>query len=445
MQIVRVPHALTLIVILTGLTAVATCVIPPGVFEHVAIEGHDTVVPGTYHSVPAVPQGFAAVAEAPFKGLVEAADVVVFVLLVGGAFGVIEKTGAIAVLLDAATRRFFGKGTIFIPLSMLMFSVGGTLFGMCEETMPFYLLYVPLLSGLGYDALTGMAVVFLGAGIGVAASTLNPFATGIAQALSGLPPGSGLRWRVVAWLVMTAIASLYVTGYAVSIRSGSVVPVTVASERRTRTWRHSAVMIAFFTGMAVMVFGITRQGWSVPEIATLFVVVALLSGFWGDLSEHEAAEAFVLGAAGLVPTALVIGFARGILVVARDGRVIDTILQTAADFLSGMPDHFLLTGMLAAQSLIAFFVPSSSAHAALTMPVMAQLADLTRIPRQQVVTAFQFANGFSNLVTPTSGLLMGALAVAKVPWSRWVRFILPLLAILFATGALFVIFGAAAG
>lgn len=440
----KLPHAITLIFALIGCMAIATHLVPAGVFDHSIVDGRDTVVAGTYHLVTKTPQGLWAALQAPFRGLVEAADVVFFVLLVGSAFGVIEKTGAVTTLLNAAARKLADKGAVLIPASMLFFAIGGTMYGMCEETLPFYLLYIPLLTALGYDTLTGMAVVFVGAGVGVAASTLNPFATGIAQALAGLAPGSGLRERLLAWIAMTAIAILYVMRHAARVKSQTAAVQNreaspVFRDDIVATKRHVAVIAAFFIGMAALVFGITRWQWYVPEIATIFVTIALAAALLGGLSEHDTAAAFVSGASNLTATALMIGMARGILVIARDGHIIDTALNAMANVLTGFPGHLLLTGMLVAQSFIAFIVPSSSAHAALTMPLMAPLGDLTGISRQHVVTAFQFASGFTNLITPTSGLLMGALALAKIPWSRWLRFMLPLLALLFVTGVVFLL------
>lgn len=451
---IRVPNTFVLIFLLTALVAAATWVVPGGSYQRETQNGREVVVAGTFAAVEAEPQGLGALLLAPIKGFVGAAEIIGFVLLVGGTFGIVAKTGAI----DAGLRSLAGAHSrsalvraTWIPLFMVVFSLGGAIFGMSEEVIPFILIFVPLALSLGYDSIVGVAIPFIGAGAGFASAFLNPFTVGVAQGIAGLKQYSGLEYRLVCWVVITAVAITWVGLYARRIKldpTRSPVyaidqarrpAVTATGEPARLAGRLAAVLGVFAAGIALLVWGVLRQGWYIEEIAALFLGLGIVCGVVGRLSSEELVSSFLSGAKDLVATALLVAFARGILVVATDGNIIDSILNMLSGLIGTL--HPIVSGqvMFVLQSAINFLVPSGSGQAALTMPVMAPLSDLVGVSRQTAVLAFQFGDGFSNLIIPTSAICMGVLALADIPWAIWARWILPLQLIFLVVGCLLLV------
>ena len=451
----RAPDTTLILFGIIVLAAVLTWIVPPGQFARTEIEvegvgTREVVVPGSYERIERTGEGAGArlvhtvalVFQAPILGFIDddAAPIIAFVLLVGGAFAVLTATGAV----DAALRRTIhaaGRSravdALLIPLFMALFSLGGAVFGMSEETIPFVLIFVPLALALGYDAITGAAIPFLGGAAGFAAATLNPFTVGVAQGIAGVPLFSGFGFRAVLWVVVTAVVTGYVMWHAARVRRQRDTRVAAPADDVAEagfTARHGWTLAAFGLGIAALVAGVLTQGWYIVEIAALFVALAAVLGAVGGLGANEAARAFMEGVRDLAPTALIIGLARGILVVLQDGQVVDTILYALASGLDDAGPGVSASAMFAAQTVINTFVPSGSGQAALTMPLMAPLADLVGVSRQTAVLAFQMGDGFTNMIIPTSAVLMGVLSLADVPWTHWARWILPLQVGLFALG-----------
>ncbi|GAB5520147.1 MAG: YfcC family protein [Rhodothermales bacterium] len=461
----KVPDTTLIIFSIIVLAAVMTWIIPAGQFEttQIDVEGvgqREVVVPGTYQQVTAEEQGLGArlmhtvglIFMAPILGLTDAdaAPIIAFVLLVGGAFAVLQRTGAVDAALQRlvqATKRSRALETLLIPLFMVVFSLAGAVFGMSEETIPFVLIFVPLALALGYDSIVGVAIPFIGSGAGFAAAFLNPFTVGVAQGIAGVPLFSGVPFRLVLWVFTTGLAIGFVMWHARRVHRDPTLSPTytldtrkrnegmgVTSESITFTGRHKAVLALFGLGIASLVFGVLVYKWYIVEIAGLFVALGIAMGIVGGLGGNGTARAFMDGARDLVATALIIGLARGILVVMQDGQIIDTILYAVASGLDGLGSTAAAMSMFGAQTGINFFIPSGSGQAALTMPLMAPLADLLGVTRQTAVLAYQMGDGFTNLIIPTSAILMGALSLADVPWTKWARWILPLQALLFLLG-----------
>lgn len=454
----RIPHTYTLIFLIIALMAVLTYIVPSGEFNRVDDEktGKTLVVAGSYHSVDANHQGVKQLLMAPINGMKGAAGVMAFVLIIGGAFGIITKTGAIEAGLSRAVRGIKGKGILVIPIAMLLFGLGGSSYGMCEETVPFYMIFIPLMLAMGYDSLTGFMIVLLGAGVGVASSTINPFSVGIAQAIAEIAPGSGIDFRVVQFIIFMSIAIAFVMWHAIRVKKNPKKSAVYELDIENRdyflknisnadklefNWRHILVLLGFATGIVVMIYNVIKNGWYLEEISMVFLAIGLFAGIAGGLKEKEIAQSFVNGCKDLVYAAVVIGLARGILVITQDGKIIDTMLNSAANLLNGLPKGIFTTAMLFIQNLVAILVPSSSGQAALTMPIMAPLGDLMGINRQVTVTAYQYGTGITNLVTPTAGTLMAALGIARIPWGKWVKFIMPFILILFVVAAVFLVVG----
>ena len=331
---------------------------------------------------------------------------------------------------------------------MILFGLGGTTFGdVRRKRLPFYMIFIPLMMTLGYDSLTGLSIVYIGAAAGTCASTVNPFSVGLAQSLAELPPGSGIVYRGIIWLIMMAVAIVFVMMYARKVKNDPEKSVVYSLDQANRasiqgntseikpfTRRDGAVLLVFGVGMGVMVWGVLAKGWYTQEISMIFMMIGIFGGIAGGLKQDEIADSFIDGSKDLIYAALVIGFARAIVIVAQDGRIIDTILNAAANLLGGLPKVIFVNLMMFVQNVISFFVPSSSGHAALTIPIMAPLSDLVGVSRQNIITAYQFGTGITNFITPTNGVLMACLAMAKIPWAKFVKFVLPLIITLWVIG-----------
>jgi uncharacterized ion transporter superfamily protein YfcC len=430
-------NTLVMIYAVVVLVAIATWFVPGGEYKREVKEGRTLVIPGSFTYAPSEPQGLGAIFTSPVKGFMQASHIIVFVFIIGGAFAIVQKTGAIAVSVQRVGYTFAQKPHLqkfFIPVTMTLFSLGGTVFGMSEETMPFVLIFIPLAMSLGYDSLVGTAIPFLGAAAGFAGATLNPFTVGIAQGIAELPLYSGLGYRVIIWVISTVSMVTFVMLYASRIRkdpSRSLVAdldqqrkhsfqINPGGEARFTT-RQKLVLAVFVATILLLVFGILQFKWFITEIAGLFLALGILSGILGGLKADEITESFKSGARDMMGVAFIIGFARALLVVANDGKVMDTLLYGLASLISELHPILAAQVMFVAHGIINFFVHSGSGQAALTMPVMAPLADVVGVSRQTAVLAFQFGDGWINPILPTSGVTMGVLGLAGIPWERWIR------------------------
>jgi uncharacterized ion transporter superfamily protein YfcC len=430
-------NTLLLVFSVVVLVAAATWVVPGGEYRREVKDGKTLVVPGSFTAGQSQPQGPGAVLAAPLKGFRDAAGIIAFLFIIGGAFMVVQKTGAITAALHHTAGVFARKPHLqkyFIPVTMTIFSLAGGLFGMCEETMPFVLIFIPLAISLGYDSLVGTAIPFLGAAAGFAGSVFNPFTVGIAQHIAELPVYSGYEYRIVIWVVSTVSMITFVMLYARKIKSNPAASqvrdidrerIFAGGKDEAFTGRHKAVLALFILTMVTLVFGVLRYGWYIEEIGALFLALGLLAGPVGGMSLSSSADSFKEGARDMTGVALIIGSARAILVVATDGKIIDAMLHAIAGVISGLHPIVAAQAMFLAQGIINFFVHSGSGQAALTMPVMAPLADVVGISRQTAVLAFQFGEGWINPILPTSGVTMGVLGLAGISWDRWFKWMLP--------------------
>jgi len=443
---------LSILILIAGLT----WIIPGGVFDTHEVNGRSEVIPGTFHEIDSNPQGFGAVLMAPIRGFVDAALIVGFVLLVGGVFGVLQRTGAITAGISTLARAHDRSALVralIIPLFMTIFSLAGAVFGMSEEIIPFIIIFVPLAIKIGYDSMVGVAIPFLGAGVGFAGAFLNPFTVGIAQGIAEVPLFSGLGYRFILWIATTSIAIIYVMRYAKRIKINPTLSLTYEDDIQKRekylnqaestelslTIEHRRALVVFIAGIVVLVWGVLARQWYIEEIAGLFLITGILVGLVGRLSSQEITSSFATGAKDLVMTALIIGLARGILIIADDGHIIDTMLNALSSLIINLHPVVSSQFMFITQTFINFFVPSGSGQAALTMPIMAPLSDLVGVSRQTAVLAYQMGDGFGNMIIPTSAVTMGVLTLADIPWERWAKWLLPLELIFLVLGLLFLI------
>jgi uncharacterized ion transporter superfamily protein YfcC len=432
---------LILIFAVVALVAAATWVVPGGEYQRQIKDGKTLVVPDSFAYVPGEPQGIGALLMAPVRGFIEAAHIIAFLFVIGGAFMVIQETGAVTHGIRGLASAFAERPHLqkyFIPATMLIFSLAGGIFGMCEETMPFVLIFIPLALSLGYDSLVGTAIPFLGAAAGFAGSVLNPFTVGIAQTIAELPLYSGLEYRVVIWVISTVSMITFVMLYAARVKADPRRSLVFEIDRERKAGlhletseeggfqlRHKLVLATFGAAIVALVVGILKFGWYINEIAALFFALGIVSGIVGRLSASKLTAAFKAGARDMVGVALIIGCARAILVVATDGKILDTMLHGLAGLITHLHPIAAAQAMFITQGIVNFFVHSGSGQAALTMPVMAPLADVIGISRQTAVLAFQFGEGWINPILPTSGVTMGVLGLAGIPWEKWFRWMLP--------------------
>ena len=416
------------------IAAILTYFLPAGSYERTEIDGKTVVDPTSYSSVESTPVGFMELFNSIHLGMLEGASIIFFVFIVGGAFGILKATGALEALVKLITSRFSDKATILIPILMLFFAAGGTLMGMAEETLVYIGILVPLAIALKYDSITGFAIVSLGASVGFSAAVMNPFTVGVAQGIAELPTfsGIGLRLALLAALYVTAV--WYVLRYAKKVKNNPSLGFYGNHDRNAAVEvdknfkmanRHKLVLSVFLVNFIVLVFGVINYGWYITEIAGLFLMFGIFMGLIGRLSPTIIAESFIEGAKDLVPGALVIGVAQAILVIFKSGNLMDTLIYHAAGMLDSLPPVFSAVGMFIFQLFFNFLIPSGSGQAALTMPIMAPLADLIGVTRQTAVLAFQLGDGISNIIFPTVGFFMAGLALAGIPWSKWVKWVFP--------------------
>jgi uncharacterized ion transporter superfamily protein YfcC len=494
----RFPTAFTVLAAVLLLVWLASFFVPAGAYR--VDPKTDGPVPGTYHELPScsAAQGDEVCVETSFdqrlkqlwiappnglygvendRGFVSAdeqgalygsAMIFLFVLAVGAFITVTMKTGAIQTGIGRLALRFRHTGSVLIAILMGVFALGGTTYGMWEETLGFFVLLVPLTLALGYDRMVAAAIIFLGAGAGVMGSTVNPFATGVASDAAGISLGEGIGVRLAMWVVLVALAIGYVLRYASRVRadpSRSVVGISATDAHDAQgliddvpvlTGRQKLVLVLFAGAFVVMIYGfipwndLWQEGWGrdfplptfgsfyFPEAAALFFVMAVVVGLIAKLGEEGTVNTIIAGASDFLAAALIIVLARGITVVMKNTYMTDTVLHWMEDAVSGSSQGAFGVLTLVVNVPIAFLVPSSSGHAALVMPILAPLADFADVARSAAVTAFQSASGLVNLITPTSAVIMGGLALSKVGYDRYLKFVWPFLLAAFVVACAFV-------
>lgn len=513
----RVPHTYVIVFFLIIISAVATWLIPGGEYTTTILDDGSSSV--EFHVVESHPQTW-QVFSAMFNGFERQAGIIVFILMIGGAFWIMNESKAIDVgirsflVLTQKLNRYtvirkIGTGNLMIVLIMLMFSIFGAVFGMSEETIAFIVIVVPLAVSMGYDSITGVGMVFVAAGLGFAGAVLNPFTIGIAQGLADLPLFSGFEYRLFSWFVINIVGISFMLWYANRIKrhpekspvykeddywrahilAGDQEEVQVTHKSSWIVWtittlvlilfsafypvttlvigggsgfswyfipaltimfaitgylslkKSSAIFVLNILGYTILflIVGVMGYQWYIMEIAALFFAMGLLSGAAMNHSPDTITKLFLEGAKDIMSAALIVGLAGGIIVILEEGNIIHTILHSMASGMKDAGDVASVGIMYIIQTVINVVIPSGSAKAALTMPIMAPFSDLIGLSRQATVMAFQFGDGFTNLITPTSGVLIGVLGVAKIPYAKWVRWILPFMIVLIILGFLLLI------
>ena len=518
---IRFPHTYVIIFFIILVAAVLTWIIPGGEYieQYRQLDDGREVLEMKYRPVESQPQTWEVFA-ALFKGFERQAGIIVFILMIGGAFWIMNNSKAIDVGIFSFLRftgrlgklsvmRKLGINNIVMTLIMLMFSVFGAVFGMSEETIAFIIILVPLAISMGYDSITGVGLVYVSAALGFAGAILNPFTIGIAQEIANIPLFTGIEYRFFCWLVLNVTGIAYILYWAGRVkRNPRISPVyeddgywrdkkeggnnTVQYHTPLSAWLTWVVLLlvmaafswvypctpmkvgdyapaylmmvpagtilfavssffalrksAHFFVLNILTFtiyflivGVMGYGWYIMEIATLFFAMGIASGMAMDYGANRITKLFLEGVKDILPAAVIVGLAGGIIVVLEDGKVISTILHSLSQGMKNANEVTSIGIMYMIQTVINVIIPSGSAKAAITMPIMAPFSDLIGLSRQATVMAFQFGDGFTNMITPTSGVLMGVLGVARIPFHKWVKWITPLLIILLILGFLLLI------
>jgi len=447
----RVPHTLTLLSGMIVAALLLTWIIPQGSFDMEVTEaGQEVVVPGTFEIAAerevltpwdmfvAVPRAFA-----------EAQDIIFFVLIIGGVLAVIRSTGTVDALIGRMLERFGDKPGSLIFVVIFVFALASGSVGTAGEYIPFVLILVALCRAMKMDAMTAVGIILCGYGIGYGVAAFNPFTVVIAQGIAEVPIYSGWELRLAILLPFVLIGVHHVWRYSRQVQAdpqrslvfGMSVPDQgePPQEYPKLSRRHSLILAFFVATIGISVFGIANWGWYLYEMGAAFLVLGVASAIVGKLGTDEAAEKFIHGAMELITTALLVGFARCIALIMEDGQILHSIVHYLSMPLSHLWPQFSAVGMLVIQSILNLFVPSGSGQAFVTMPLMAPVGDIVGVSRQVAVLAYQFGDGFANMIVPTNAVLMGVLGMAGVSYGAWFKFVLPLFLKLVAAASIVLI------
>ncbi|MCH2020844.1 MAG: YfcC family protein [Saprospiraceae bacterium] len=400
-------------------------------------------IPGTYHKKSSNPQGFWEFIQSPLKGIEGAIDVILFVLIIGGFIGIVNHTGAFDAGVSRLARGMRGRETWLIIIITSLIALGGTTFGLAEETIAFYPILVPVFLAARYDAMVALATIYIGSCIGTMASTVNPFSAIIASDSAGINWTSGLYGRLTMLVLGTIICLWYIIRYAEKVRKDPSKSLIFSQKKEIDamfmnrdlekehkfTFRIQLVLLIFLMSFVVMIYGVSQLDWWFLEMTTVFFVAAIIVGIVSKIKEKVFVEQFVKGANDLLNVALIIGIARGVTVLMDDGMISDTLLYYASGIVEGMPKAVFANVMMFLYAGLSFFIPSSSGMAVLSMPIMAPLADVVGAEREIVVNAYQYGMGLMAFITPT-GLILASLTMVNVTYDKWLKFVMPLLIIL---------------
>lgn len=464
---IEMPHVFTLLTYVIFFTSLLTYIIPSGNYqreEKIIDESKRTVViPGTYINLEkeislkgvflgddvadkATPVSITGFLTSIPRGLEETADIIFFIFIIGGVFGILQRTGTILAILQALMSVFKNSAGLLTFFIMFVVAIAGSTLGMGEEFIPLVPIFILIAIRLGYDQIYGLCMVMLAADIGFASATINPFTVGIANGIAELPLANAVIFRIVFLAVIFAIVFIYVLRYGAKIKQDPSKSLMAGTKYDSHInmedivkmdKRHVAIIISGITIFAFIIYATIKLNWWFNEMAGGFFLIGIVAIIISHLKIKEAASAFVKGMEDMVVAALVVGFARGIVVVMNDGQILDTIVYAAANVLENFHDVAAAQGMLIFQSTLNFFIPSGSGQAAVTMPLMAPLADILEISRTTAVFAFTCGDGFSNTIVPTSGVLMAMLSLAQIPYQKWLKFMFPLFLILMAVSGIF--------
>ncbi len=484
MKKIKFPTAQTILFIIAGMVALLTWVVPSGKYDSLTYDkGTDKLIrssqgkntelpanqktlddldikipienftnggiykpigiPNTYEKLESRPQSFSAFLQSPIKGIIAAADIIFLVLIIGGLIGIMNLSGAFDAGIASLAKTLKGREFILIIVVTTLIAIGGTTFGLAEETMAFFPILIPVFLAAGYDAIVGVACIFIGSSIGTMCSTVNPFSSIIASDAAGIAWTNGLNGRFAMLVICTFICIAYILRYAKKVKADPSKSIIFDQKEELEalfgskstdknlklTGRLRLILLVFTSCFIIMIAGVSFFEWWFVEMTTTFLVGAIIIGFLAKLKENDFMDAFAKGAGDLLGVAFIIGIARGITVIMDDGLISDTMLYYASNATEGMNKGIFVNAMMFIYGGLSFFIPSSSGMAVLTMPIMAPLADTVGIGREMIVNTYQFGLGLFYFISPT-GLILASLAIVKVGYDKWLKFVMPLFLIL---------------
>ena len=396
-------------------------------------------IPATYQQVQAAPQGIKEVILAPVKGIIEAADIIFMVLIIGGLIGIMNRSGAFTFGIQLLVNILKGKEYLLIILTTTLVALGGTTFGFAEETIAFFPILIPIFMVAGYDAIVAIACIFMGSAIGTMCSTVNPFSTIIASDSAGINWTTGLTGRIVMLILCLTVTLVYILYYAKKVKSDPSKSIVYDQSEELKqlfsmkdadinlafSWRTATLLVLFALSFIIMIIGVSQWGWWFTEMIGVFFAAVIIIGFVSKMSEGEIVDNFSKGAGELLGVAFIIGIARGVSILMTDGMISDTILYHMSTVTEGLNKGLFINLLFGLFNGLSFFIPSSSGMAVLSMPIIAPLADTVDIGREHIVNAYQYGMGTFYIINPT-GLILASLAVAKLGFDKWLRFIWPL-------------------
>lgn len=456
----QIPHIYVILFLFIAIAAVATHFVPAGQFERIpGPSGRITIDAESFQFVDSNPTGLVDFMLAIPNGLMSAGEVVFFTFMIGGMFMVLRRTGIIEIGVDKLSRRFANRSLLMIPVLMMVFAVVATIIGTQELALVYVPVILPLMIALRFDSVTAAAVALCATTAGFTTGILNPINTGLGQQLSDLPLYSGFGLRAAAFAVVLGAGIYFVMRYARKVRENPALSLMAGDEteaEKRSLYQHATdegallansrqklAAIATFAFFGLLVYGVLRQGWFMMEMAGLFIVMGIVVGLIAGLTTESICEAFNKGFRDVLVGAMIAGVARGVAVVLEDGQIMDTLVYGLGNLVGGLPTLLSAIGMYFAQLAFNFVVPSGSGQALVTMPIMAPLSDIIGVTRQTAVLAYQLGDGIGNILYPTSGYFMATLAIAGVPWQKWVKFFFPLFCVWVLIALVFLAFAQA--
>lgn len=449
-KLFKVPHTYVILVGLTILIAILSYIIPASTYDTVQIGDRTVVDPNTYHYVEQTPVTIMQLLTSIPRGLQEAAEISFFIFILGGSFAIITKTGALEVGVGNLAKKLENYPTLIVPVIIVLFSILGGTVGLSEECIIFIPIGILLSRSLGYDAMVGTAIIFLGAAVGFNSGFMNPFTVGVAQSIAELPLFSAMWYRLIIWAVFNVATIYMVLKYAKKVRKDPTKSYCYELEQSEAeeiqsvenignfTKTHVIVICLFLMAIGIVVYGVIKLGFYINEIVGVFLGLGIISGFIAKMTPSEIAVTFIDGAKDMAMGALVVGVARSILVVLNDGQILYTIVHAVSQLIQLVPRSISAVFMFLFQLVLNFFIPSGSGQAATTMPIMTPLSDLVGISRQTAVLAFHLGDGISNSIIPTGGSLLASLSVAKIDFEKWVKFVWPIILVWIIIACVFV-------
>lgn len=453
----KIPHVLALLVMIIIVAAIATWFVPAGEFDRVVNEaGRSVVVADSFHSVTQNPATLWDIFGSIILGLIAAASIVFTVFIIGGSFYVLQAAGVIQAYLGKVVNLFKDRSWLLIAIVMILLSIMCTFIGLFELSLVIIPLMIPVCIALGLDSMTAVGLTLTATVTGFAVGITNPFTVVVAQTIGQMPLYSGTSFRVICLVIFTTISILYVLRYARKVKLNPQSSVTYERDREyiktaglegehPLTKRIMWAGIAFLGCFLLLVYGALQWGWGLNEISTIFIVAAILVGYISGMNTNEICEHFIKGLEAFVVAAFAVGFARAITVILENSQIIDTIVYGLSILIQNVPDGISAVAMMIVQFLFNFLVPSGSGQATIMMPIMLPLSDIIGITRQTAILAFQFGDGFSNILWPTMGVLWACIGAAKIEYTEWVKWLLPLIGIWYVAGAVLVYIAQAIG